>query len=170
LTTVTTTTTTTTTTTKKITAITPIRATAPLLTPGDLDNPFATPRPAKSALAPSPDITPQPAKRTKRDTVFEDITTRNASLFLSPREEPSRIYYIDRHSEHYPGFDMYYDPDPKEAPRLDEEEEKRDEIESKENSHPPRKSKKTVSLPMVGPPVEKRNEASRSRSIPVAKR
>jgi len=137
------------------------------------DNPFATPRPPKSGLAPSPDITPQPERRShKRDSVFEDITTRNASLFLSPRERPaSDYYYIDRQSEHYPGFDIYFDPvlrqAPTTAPEKEEEQEATDEL--KENSHPPRKSKKTVSLPNPGPLGGPKAETTR-RSIPVAKR
>jgi hypothetical protein len=113
----------------------------------ELDNPFATPRSTTSRLFPSPSITPvtpQSERRSsKRDSVFEDITERNASLWQSPRKTTTDYYYSDRHSEHYPGFDIYYDPICKEtlasAPRRSEEEE-----ETKENTQPSRKNKKTV--------------------------
>jgi len=57
----------------------------------------------------------------------------------------------DRQSEHYPGFDIHYDPTDKARPE-EERREEADEDGTKENSQPVsdvRKGKKTVSLPLV---------------------
>jgi hypothetical protein len=97
-------------------------------------------------------------------------------LWKSPRDIASTDYYhyADHQSEHYPGFDIYYDPTRKQSPTpvpgMCDEEEEEEMDETKENSQPPRKSKKTVSLPNTTTVSSGRVKAepSRSKSIPVA--
>jgi len=59
---------------------------------------------------------------------------------------------MDRQSEHYPGFDIYYEPGTKarEENRIEDEDEDEDEEGTKENSQPARKSKKAVRLTKHG--------------------